>query len=139
MVSRKQNPNLEILLLATEQLGELLEEVVFLGGCATGLLLTDLAAPPVRATKDVDVIIEVTSRSNYYQFEEKLRQHGFKEDSTSDVLCRWKGDGVILDVMPTDEKILGFANCWYSPAIKASKKVTLVNDMVINMVTAPYF
>ncbi len=47
MASSKQNPNLDILLLATEQLGALLDEVVFLGGCATGLLLTDAAAPSV--------------------------------------------------------------------------------------------
>jgi len=139
MASNKQNPNLDILLLATEQLGTLLDEVVFLGGCATGLLLTDSAAPPVRVTKDVDVIVEVTSRSNYYQFEKKLRQQGFKSDTSSDVLCRWRGDGVILDVMPTDEKILGFANYWYTPAIRAAKKITLLGGMEINMVTAPYF
>ncbi|MBL7005334.1 MAG: hypothetical protein ISR69_15055 [Gammaproteobacteria bacterium] len=139
MASSKQNPNLDILLLATEQLGALLDEVVFLGGCATGLLLTDAAAPSVRVTKDVDVIVEVTSRSNYYQFEKKLRQQGFQSDTSSDVLCRWRGDGVILDVMPTDEKILGFANDWYTPAIRAAKKITLLGGMEINMVTASYF
>lgn len=40
-----QNPNLEILNLAVERLGPLIEEIVFLGGCAVGLLLTDPAAP----------------------------------------------------------------------------------------------
>jgi hypothetical protein len=45
-----QNPNLEILVLAVNQLGELADELVFVGGCATGLLLTDPAAAPVRAT-----------------------------------------------------------------------------------------
>ena len=42
---RNQNPNLEILILAIEQLGGLTDEMVFLGGCATGLLITDPAAP----------------------------------------------------------------------------------------------
>jgi hypothetical protein len=32
--------------------------MVFVGGCATGMLLTDPAASPVRATFDVDVIVE---------------------------------------------------------------------------------
>ena len=37
------DPNLEILKLAVDQLGELVDEMVFLGGCATGLLVTDPA------------------------------------------------------------------------------------------------
>lgn len=53
---RVQNPNLQILEAAVEQLGPLADQMVFLGGCATGLLLTDTAAPPIRATKDVDAI-----------------------------------------------------------------------------------
>lgn len=56
-----ENPNLEILMLAIEQLGELADDMVFLGGCATGLLITDSAAPPIRVTKDVDAIIHVKS------------------------------------------------------------------------------
>ena len=56
---RKQNPNVEILERAVHQLGPLVDEMVFLGGCATGLLLTDVAAPPIRVTQDVDVITEV--------------------------------------------------------------------------------
>ena len=54
---RAQNPNLEILMLAVDQLGELAEEMVFLGGCATGLLLTDIASPPIRVTRDVVAIV----------------------------------------------------------------------------------
>lgn len=55
------NPNLEILEIAVARLGVLVEEMVFLGGCATGLLITDAVAPAIRATKDVDVIVEVAS------------------------------------------------------------------------------
>jgi hypothetical protein len=56
---RITNPNLEILEAAVELLDELADRLVFLGGCATGLLLTDVAAPPIHATQDVDVITEV--------------------------------------------------------------------------------
>jgi len=53
---RAQNPNLEILIFAVEKLGNLADEMVFLGGCAAGLLITDSAAPPLRVTHDVDAI-----------------------------------------------------------------------------------
>jgi hypothetical protein len=38
---REQNPNLTILELAVRYLGPLADDMVFIGGCATGLLLTD--------------------------------------------------------------------------------------------------
>ena len=78
-MSRVQNPNLEILELAVEQLGELVDELVFLGGCATGLLITDPAAPPIRITRDVDAIVQVMSLSDYHNLELRLRARGFVE------------------------------------------------------------
>jgi len=76
-MARAQNPNKEMLILTIERLGELADEMVFLGGCATGLLITDPAAPPIRITRDVDAIVQVVSRGDYYQFAEKLRAQGF--------------------------------------------------------------
>jgi hypothetical protein len=58
------DPNLEILKLAVDQLGELVDEMVFLGGCATGLLVTDPAADPIRITDDVDAIVDVATRAS---------------------------------------------------------------------------
>src|SRR6267142_1807351 len=50
------NPNLELLTDAAKLLEPLLGELVFVGGCATALLITDKAAADVRPTLDVDVI-----------------------------------------------------------------------------------
>ena len=76
MISQK-NQNLEILEKIVHRLGSLADEMVFLGACATGLLLTDPAAPPIRGTLDVDVIVESTSLAEYHRFSEKLREKGF--------------------------------------------------------------
>ena len=54
------HPNLEMLRAAVKNLGELADEMVFVGGCTTGLLITDEGAAEVRATDDVDSIVEVT-------------------------------------------------------------------------------
>ena len=59
-----QNPNLEILMLAVDQLGDLSDMMVFLGGCATGLLISDPASPPIRVTKDVDAIDPAMEKLN---------------------------------------------------------------------------
>jgi hypothetical protein len=41
------NPNLELLGLTAERLRRILSEIVFVGGCATGLLIDDPGAAPV--------------------------------------------------------------------------------------------
>lgn len=137
---REKNPNLEVMILAVEQLGELVNEMVFLGGCATGLLITDPAAPPIRVTRDVDAIVQVVSRADYYQLSKKLRAQGFKEDDSEGApICRWLADNVVLDVMPIDTQILGFGNKWYAPAMKNSVPIKLPGGKTIRMVSAPYF
>ena len=74
---RADDPNLASLELAALALGPLLDELVLVGGCATGLLITDPSVPPVRATLDVDLLTEVTPLSSYYALQERLRQRGF--------------------------------------------------------------
>lgn len=137
---RERNPNRLILELVVERLGPLADNMVFLGGCATGLLLTDVAAPPIRVTQDVDVITEVASLRDYQRLSRQLRKKGFKEDQTPDApICRWVAEGIVLDVMPTRQEILGFGNEWYQPALDAAVSVELPSGKQIRMVTAPYF
>ena len=139
-MSRIKNPNIEILTTAVEKLGELTNKMVFVGGCATGLLITDQAAPPIRVTVDVDAIVQVTSHADYYKLSDELRSQGFKEDTSDDApICRWLSGKIILDVMPTDTRILGFGNKWYTPAIKHAELIQLPSRQEIHIVSAPYF
>lgn len=136
----QNNPNLLILEMAVSALDALADEMVFLGGCAMGLLITDPAAPFIRATKDVDVITEVASLLEYHRLSDQLRGLGFTEDQSEQApICRWLGHGVILDVMPTEESILGFGNRWYQPALENAVRIGLPSGRNIRLVTAPYF
>ena len=42
-----------------ERLGDMIDEVVFIGGATAGLLITAPRTAAIRPTKDVDVIVEV--------------------------------------------------------------------------------
>ncbi len=55
MMAIADNPNLAILETAVQALGKLTDSLVFVGGCATGLLVTRTRANQIRATEDVDV------------------------------------------------------------------------------------
>jgi len=134
------NSNIELLKGVARRLGPLLHEVVFVGGCATGLLITDEAAAEVRATFDVDVIAEITSYAGYEAFSERLRSLGFREDTSEGApRCRWLIDALKLDVMPLDEKILGFTNRWYRSAMEAATRTEVEPGLSIRVITAPYF
>jgi hypothetical protein len=134
------HPNLELLGTAAEALRPLLPELVFVGGCVTGLLVTDPGAAPVRATVDVDAIAEIASRADYTIFSERLRKLGFDEDMSEDApVCRWRHRELILDVIPLDASILGFSNRWYPGALQAAVNVTLPSGLIARIITAPYF
>jgi len=123
-----------------EALGELRERVVFLGGCATGLLLTDPAAPGIRTTRDVDVLIEVGTRTAYWKLEKEMETRGFARDQSEGApICRWAFDGLLLDLMPTDASVLGFGSRWYPDAIRTAWDCTLPSGQRIRVVDPPHF
>lgn len=134
------DPNLPLLESVVKALGPLCERFVFVGGCAAGLLLTANAGPPVRATRDVDVIVEVLSLVEYHDLERQLERAGFSHDSGKDApICRWLVGGAMLDVMPTDQTILGFGNRWYDEAIRTASLRTLPSARQVRLIAAPVF
>ena len=140
-MNQNSNPNIDNLLSIVKDLEELVHDMVFLGGCAAGLLITDPAAPHIRITIDVDVIVQVVSKGEYYQLAEKLRDKGFVEDIQEGApICRWKSiQGVLLDVMPIDPEVLGFGNQWYTPAMQNAENFELEKSKIIKLIFAPYF
>lgn len=90
-------------------LEELAEQVVFVGG-ATVSLYTDRPTIESRPTGDVDIVVEIATYRDFSAIEEKLRQKGFVNDIESGIICRYVVSGVIVDVMPTAESVLGFSN-----------------------------
>jgi hypothetical protein len=135
----QQHLNLEQLLAAAVKLKPLLDQIAFVGGCVTGLLLTDPAAAPVRPTLDVDAIVAIGSYAEFILLENRLRELGFRQPHTEGApVCRWMSGDLILDLMPTDSSILGFSNRWYGPALENAQRAK-IGDYEIRVITAPYF
>jgi hypothetical protein len=72
------NPNLELLRDAAKLLEPLLGELVFVGGCATALLITDKAAADVRPTFDVDAIAKSRPMLDTILFRKDSKSSAFK-------------------------------------------------------------
>lgn len=135
------DPNVVMLELVARRLGvDLCNQFAFVGGSIVGLLVTDPANPPIRSTEDVDIVAEVLALSGYHHIEKALRERGFKQDMSADApICRWKIEGVTVDVMPTLEKILGFANRWYPLCVQTAEPLALPSGTLIRVIQAPVF
>jgi predicted nucleotidyltransferase len=110
--------NVAMLESAAAAIESILEQVAFVGGTTVDLWVTDEAAPEFRPTKDVDVIVEITSQTANYRLEDKLRELGFENHQEEGVLCRFKHSGseLLLDAMPTEASVLGFEGRWLREA-----------------------
>lgn len=117
------SPNIDMLKTVAAGLGNLKDKVVFVGGAVAELYADNPAASDIRPTLDVDCIIEMSSRTKYAKLEEELRAKGFSNDNSPGApICRWIYKSLKVDVMPTDEKILGFSNKWYIVGIRNKVK-----------------
>lgn len=131
--------NIERLTETVRRLGPLAGQMVFVGGSTTALFITDAAAADVRETLDIDAIV-ATTRAGYAHLTEALNGRGFFEDTTEGApICRFRSGELILDVMPTDEQVLGFSNPWYLPAIEHAEILSLAGGLQVRTITAPYF
>jgi hypothetical protein len=114
---------------------DLLERMAFLGGCAAGLLITDeLTRESVRYTEDVDLVVEAVTFGEWTRLEHALVNRGFRRSPEDDVVCRMRLGTLIVDFMPTDERVLGFANRWYALALATAERYPLTPEVTIRLV-----
>jgi hypothetical protein len=135
------DPNVALLEIVAARLGKpMLDKLVFVGGSVAGLLITDSMLPAIRPTDDVDLVVQVTGRQGFYALEDDLRSLGFVNDTSSNApICRWRCAGVMVDVVPSDKAILGFANRWYPLGLQTALPITLPSGVEITAINAPCF
>ncbi|MCP5357555.1 MAG: hypothetical protein H7A06_05395 [Pseudomonadales bacterium] len=135
----------EMLKLVARALGpDLREQMTFVGGCTTGLLVTDqFTRELVRSTDDVDLIVNVMGYSSYISLQKKLGERGFKLCPPSPgekmPICAMKLGELRVDFMPDDESVLGFSNRWYREAVLTSTDYFLEEELKIRLINPTYF
>lgn len=131
---------IEALRAVARRLEPLETKFVFLGGAVIELLVDNPTVSELRPTKDVDVVAEVLTRSAFYTLEEKLRDAGFRHDTSEGApLCRWLVDGYRVDVMPAEASPLGMNTRWFREALEFPLPKSLGDGYEIDVVSAPVF
>lgn len=137
------NTNIVRLKEIANVLGDLKDDVVFVGGATVGLYIDDKAAPVPQPSEDVDCVVEIATYSEWSDFEKKLRSKGFQDTDISGVdknppACRKFLMGMKVDFMPVEESVLGYGNPWFKKGLQNSIKV-LIDDLEIKIFTLEYF
>src|SRR5664280_246974 len=132
--------NIDMLQIVADGLKELKDEIVFVGGTVAELYADDPASSDIRPTQDVDCTIELSSYKAHTELENDLRTKGFANDTSRGApICRWIYQDIKVDVMPTDENILGFNNNWYPGGVGHKISKTLPDDTEIFVFPPEYY
>jgi len=132
--------NITMLQTVADGLKELIDEIVFVGGAVAELYANDPASSDIRPTQDVDCTIELSSYKEHAELEEDLRAKGFANDTSKGApICRWIYQDIKVDVMPTDENILGFNNQWYPGGVGNKISKTLPDGTEIFVFPPEYY
>lgn len=132
--------NITRLKVVAEGLEELNGRVVFVGGSIAQLYASDGASTEIRPTDDIDCVVDLSSYKEYCDFSELLRSKHFRNDASSGApICRWLFLDEKVDIMPTDQQILGFSNKWYKSGIAHRVIYEISEDLYIYILPAIYF
>ena len=129
--------NREVIRRISLALGEMNERVIFVGGATIGLYINDPAAEDVRATKDVDITVEIASIGELESIREDLIKKGFKQSPEDSVICRFRYDNIKVDVMSTKEVGWAPANPWFLQGF-AQREAFQIGDQMIHLLPLPY-
>jgi hypothetical protein len=101
-------------------LGDLVSELVFVGGTAVALYPLR-PGTSVRPTLDVDCVVDA-DYLEYTELQQRLRKLGLRDPPhEGDPICRLRGGDLVLDVMPVEASVLGFSNRWYKRTIETAQ------------------
>ena len=119
-------------------MGPEVDGVVFVGGTVPALYRLSPAVG-VRATKDVDVIVDVLLH-DWYAMVERLRARGFEACTDEGApVCRYVCGGLLVDLMPTKQTPVGPTNRWYVEAFATAASYDVEPGLAVHAVTPIYF
>ncbi|MEM6801729.1 MAG: hypothetical protein AAF696_10035 [Bacteroidota bacterium] len=122
-------------------LGDLLNNVVFVGGSVLELYVTDEAAYENRPTDDIDIIITAPSLGGFYSWEQQLDKKGFIKvpEEACGKKHAWKYENLFVNLLPMFTETLGYTNRWYEEAVFHASTYNLPNGTSIKLFPPAYY
>ena len=130
--------NREVTKRIAHALGEMNERVVYVGGAIVSHYIDDPSAEDVRPTKDIDISMKIASLNELETIRQELIKRGFTQSHDDNVICRFRYDDILLDVMAT--KQIGWApgNEWFEAGFDHFI-IKKIDEIDIKLLSLPYF
>ncbi|MGB3695681.1 MAG: nucleotidyl transferase AbiEii/AbiGii toxin family protein [Spirulinaceae cyanobacterium] len=133
------NPQIENLEKVAAILANVPKRFVFTGGGTIVLYVDEIIRDELRPTRDVDCVVEIFSRAEYYQLATALREVGLSECTEPNApMCRWVYEELLIDIMPCGEEVLGFSNRWYEEGLQNLSTYILPSERKIHIFSPLY-
>ncbi|GAB4054253.1 hypothetical protein [Spirosoma litoris] len=131
--------NLDRLAAVATALGELNKDVVYVGGATVSLYVPVLQTAYTRPTDDVDVVVELATYGAYNHLYNLLTTKGFIQSHNDEVICRFRLQGFIVDIMSTQDIGMGSSNRWYQSGFTAAIWYDIKPNLAIRIFPPSYF
>jgi predicted nucleotidyltransferase len=120
---KNQTVNLKVIEKVALALGDINDEVIYIGGAVVGLYVTDKGADLPRPTKDIDISVQVSTYSEMEQLRIKLAAKGIHPAVNETVMYRYSYDDILIDFIPYEDTPLGPTNRWLKPGFNKAYSV----------------
>jgi predicted nucleotidyltransferase len=130
--------NREVTKRIAHALGEMNERVVYVGGAIVSHYIDDPSAEDVRPTKDIDISMKIASLNELETIRQELIKKGFSQSHEDNVICRFRYDDILIDVMAT--KQIGWApgNEWFEAGFDHFI-IKKIDEISVKLLPLPYF
>ncbi len=106
-------------------LGEINDEVIYVGGAIIELYATEKGADKPRPTTDIDISVQISSYAQMEQLRQKLAIKGICPDPQGKIIYRYIYENILIDIIPFEETSLGPTNRWLKPGFKQAYPVRI--------------
>lgn len=135
---RNTSQMMDAIKIVARNLGDLNDQVVYVGGAVAGFYADDQGAADVRPTKDVDIVLEIASLLELENIRQKLAERGIHFAQNEKVMCRFTCQHILVDVMATKEIGWAPANPWFKSGFDRAE-VRNLDDVSIKIMSLPYY
>jgi hypothetical protein len=119
-------------------LGNINEQVVYVGCSVVGLYADDPGAPEVHPTKDIDIVLEIASLLELEVIRQNFAERGIHFAKDEDVMCRFIYQNILIDVMATKEVGWAPTNPWFKVGFD-SPEIHYLDEAKIKILPLAYY
>lgn len=130
--------NLDVVAQVATALGDLNDQVVYIGGAIISIYATEPGADLPRVTEDIDVCVQVSTFAQMEELREQLASKNIYPDPQGAHMYRYNYKGIAIDFIPFEETAFGPTNSWLKPGFEKAYKTT-VGDVEIAVLPVSLF